>query len=267
MNPLVLALGAIGLFGLFGGSEVHRYERDAARDLSSMLGGPSRKVAVTTRPRGLCGYATGDLARATIDASLFDTPELPLFTEPDRPKDGRLGRLELRLHDFTLAELHVESLSANIPSCRYDLRLARSARKIRLSESGEGEGQVLLSQDDLAGYAAFKYPFLKGLRVRLLPAGLLEMNGVADMLAFQAPFEASGRLALDGPRKIILLDPHMSMNGWPVDAKTLDSLLGRVNPLIDLDRDLHLHGAMDLTSLEVLDGFVQAWGIARVPVR
>ncbi len=266
MSPFLWVLGGVAALGLIASGQVRRYERDLANDVSSRLSGPNRQVSIKTKPRGLEGYLTGDLNRVTISATKFETPELPLFTEPDREKRGRCRKLEIRLADFVLGRLHVQHLDADIPSCRYDLRFAQQKHRIRLSESGEGVGNVSLNEADLSDYAVRKYPILKQVSVRLDHGGV-RIKGLVDVVVFAGQFELSGSLARNGNRGIDLVNAGMTLNGKSVDPAQLSAMLTRLNPLVDLDRDLGLHGAMDVEGVRFRRGSVEAWGKARIPSR
>ena len=98
MNPLAI-LGAFGLIFGIGSGEVRRFERAVAAEISQKLGGEGRKVSVSTQLNGLAGV-WGDLKTATIRASHFETVGLPLFTEPGRRTNGRVGLLKIELSDF-----------------------------------------------------------------------------------------------------------------------------------------------------------------------
>ena len=105
MGLIVVAAGLGLLLGL-GQSEERRFERAAASEISSKLGGDEKKVRVNVRPHGV-GALQGDLTVAQIFAERFTLDELPLFTEPERNPSGRIRSLQLRLTEFAIVAMQL----------------------------------------------------------------------------------------------------------------------------------------------------------------
>ncbi len=264
MNPLLL-LALFG-FGLgIGDAEIGKFERAAAQEISSRLSGDSRQVKVNVVPDGLA-VAWGLLARATITASDFSLTELPLFTDPERSQAGRLGELRLRLSDFELRGLRIEELRADIPGCRYDFGLARSERIFRLSRSGVGTGSVKILEQDLADYIVLKYAEVKSATVKVYN-DVVWVEGYGEFLIFKTDFAIIAKLtAVDGT-KLDLTDAKIYFEWRRADPPGAQALLDLLNPVIDLDKDLGLYGAISVRTLRLRDGVLLIEGDTKIPVR
>ncbi len=265
IGPLPLA-AAIGVSLLFASSEVRRFERSAAADLSSKLRGTARRVVVRTTPRGLVGYLSGDLSSATVTARDFETEELPIHAEAGGSKAGRLGTLNLKLKDFVLAGLKVDRLEASIPDCRYDFGLAKRDHRIVLTKSGIGTGKVTLSQDALGAFILYKFHEIKSVTVHLADE-LIAIDGHGEFLLFSTDFKITGRLEVIGGHALQLVDAMMTFDDRSVDDASRETLLRALNPVVDLNKDLHLERAFELEGLRLDHGSLEAWGKATVPPR
>ena len=264
MNPLLL-LALFG-FGLgFGDAEISKFERLAAAEILSRLSGDSARVQVDVVPDGLA-VAWGSLTRATITASDFSLTELPLFTEPERSQAGRLGELRLRLYDFELRGLRIKELRADIPGCRYDFGLARSERTFRLSKSGVGTGSVKILEQDLADYIVMKYAEVKSATVKVYN-DVVWVEGYGEFLIFKTEFAIIAKLTAVEGTKLDLTDAKIYFNWRRADPAGAQALLDLLNPVIDLDEDLNLHGAISVGSIRLRDGVLLIEGDTKIPVR
>jgi hypothetical protein len=257
--------GAALLFGL-GGAEVRRFERIAAEDIRSKLDGESRLVSVQARLNGLLGGPLGDLSEVTIRASRFSTDALPLFTEPDRSKRGVVRKLRIVLDDFVLAGLRVEHLEAEIPDCRFDYGLAVRRRQIRLSRSGLGTGRVRVLEKDLEAYILRRFKEIKRVSVRLDKERVF-VEGYGQFLIVQSEFFVIAKLAPTGGDKLVLSEARVIFPSGPTGEDAKQAILAALNPVVDLNRDLHLHGAIHLRGLRIAGGALEAWGETRIPDR
>jgi hypothetical protein len=262
MNPLALALLA-GLY-IFGAKEVRSFESSAAKDIASRLEGLDKQVSV----RSVVGPEAlfGDVYEVTISASKFSADGLPLFTEPERSQRGVLRTLKLDLTDFVLRDLHVQSLKATIPNCRFDLGLALGKRQMRLSRSGVGASEVQLSAEDLAEFIPIKFREVKRVSVRLEKDKVF-VDGFGEFVLFDAEFSLVARLeALEGT-KLVLSHARILIDGKPAEPAAAKVLLDTLNPVIDLDKDLLLYGAVSVERIQVGEGLLRAFGKTRIPVK
>lgn len=261
---LPISIAAAGLFALFARGGVRRFEHRAADEISSRLSGEHRKVELRSHIHGLFGFAKGDLSWGEIRASAFETPALPLFVEPDRPQSGHLGTLRLRLSDFRLAGLRVDQLQADIPECRYDFGLARREGKVRLSKAGIGSGSVELRQEDLGAFVSKKFREIKRAEVVLDSSGVT-VSGYAEFILFKTNFVARCQLGIEGESRLVLTSAKIEFDGRPADPVGAEVLLKALNPVVDLDADLGLHGALRLRAIKLSQGRIRAEGLATIP--
>lgn len=266
MQIVKWTLAALGIaFGL-GAREARRFEDLAAKDIAATLEGPSKTVKVRSQLNGLLGGALGDLRRVTISAAHFSTPELPLFCEPNLSKKGRVRELAIRLDDFRLAGLRVERLEATIPDCRFDFALALSKRKIRLSQSGVGIGRVQILEKDLEEFILAKFREIKRVSVKV-EKNRVFVKGFGEFLVIQTEFEVIAKLIPVNGVQLVLAEPKVFFGELVADDAVKALVLRTLNPVVDLDRDLKLYGAVEMEGVSLEHGILEAWGKTKIPSR
>jgi len=259
----LIALGLAGLaFGL-GSGEVRRFENGAANDISAKLQGEHKQVKVRTK-FDLFAALGGRVKSATITATDFTTDGLPLFTQPTASQRGRLDELKIVLKDFTLGSLQVKSLQARIPGCRFDLNLALRHRRIRLSKSGEGQGSVQIAADALAEFIKHKFHEIKRVTIRL-ENDKAYVEGYGEFLIFSTNFAVEAKLVSPDGNKLLLTDAKITFDGKEADEASRDVLLKSLNPVVDLDEDLKLYGAIRVGKITLSNGMLNAEGKTRIP--
>lgn len=259
----LVAIGLAGLLFGVGSSEVRRFENAAGKDISGRLQGEAKQVKVRTKldPFQAMG---GRFKSATITASQFTTEGLPLFTQPEGSTRGRLDELKINLSDFHLTGLRVKKLEARITGCRFDFGLAQRKGQIRLTKSGEGLGSVEVEQDALRDYILKRFPSISKLSVKL-EEGQATFEGTGRFVTFVADFRVTGQFFSPDGNRIELKDAKVfvgDQEGNPVITKAVLDLL---NPVLDLDRDLLLYGAIRVKDLKVGQGILVASGVAKIP--
>ena len=259
----LVALGLVGLLFGVGSSEVRRFENSAARDISSRLEGSARQVKVRTKMDPFKAIG-GHLKSATLTASAFSTSGLPFFTQPDGSQRGRLDELKMQLSDFDLTGLHVKSLNVRIPDCRFDFGLAQRKGKVRLTKSGVGKGTVEVTEDALRDFVLKRSPAIQTMSVHLRD-GLVEIDGQGKFGLFQARVRVSGRLVSPDGNLIEIVDAKAMIDETNATPETTALLLKQVNPVLDLDRELKLFGALRVQKIELGGGILRAEGVAIVP--
>lgn len=262
MTPLLIGLAGLGLWRA-ANAEIHRFERLAAEEITAKLAGEARKV--TIRANAGPEAIFGDVHRVTLSATRFEANGLPLYTEPKRSHAGSVSDFEIDLSDFTLRGLHVARLRASIPDCRFDLPLAVRHHNFRLSRSGEGTGEVVVAEQDLQSFILAKFHGVKDIVVHA-DRDKLFIEGRADILMLSANFALAARLMPDHGRLLIRY-PHLSLNGQPAGEAMVQVLTNFLNPVVDLNRDLGLAGAMDVDRLVLRDGLIRATGRIRIPTQ
>ncbi|HZH98660.1 MAG TPA: LmeA family phospholipid-binding protein [Fimbriimonadaceae bacterium] len=262
----MLGFLAAGIFFLFGAGNVYvqKFENLAAKDIKSRLQGESSKVDVTAKLNGVIGGAFGDLKSVTIKASDFSTPGIPLFTEPQLSKRGRVRELRLELSNFRLAGLHVDSLTSAIPECRFDYGLALKQNKIRLSQSGEGSGQVRIRAQALADFILKKFKEIKRVTVKIEKDKVF-VDGYGEFLILNTNFSVIAKLEPVDGTKLALAHAAIFFDDKPADEASRKVLLDTLNPVVDLNKDLKLHGAVTVERVTLRDGILEAFARTRIP--
>lgn len=241
--PLVAA--AFGLLFHFGGQEVRRFENLATADLASRLEGPSKRVSVKVK---LGSLRLGHLSEAAIDASGFSTKTLPLWTEPQRSKQGIINRLTIRLSDFEIGGLPVERMDIELTNCRWDVSYAVKEGKIRLSRSGRGTFSARITSQGVSQFLKNRYPQIQPTSLHIDPYKIAASFEVGtpfgklnlEMIATASIWKSSG----------LSLNPaYLAFNGRSLSADEQKGVLRLFQPAIDLDRDFGLAGALALEEI------------------
>lgn len=256
------------LLGLFGGlihfanSQVRIFENSAAADIATKLQGAEKQVHV----RAVVGPEAlwGDVYSVDIEASKFLADGLPLYTEPRRSHRGLVRSLHMDLQDFDLRDLHVERLTADIPNCRFDFPLAVNHRQIRLSESGTGEGEVVITEADLERFILSKFQEVKRVHVKIEKDKVF-VEGYAEFLVVSTNFTVVARLEAPDGNQLSLARARILFDGRPVDEDSQKLVLEALNPVIDLNRDLALYGAINVETIELRNGRLTAHGQVHIP--
>lgn len=255
---LIPLLGAFGL--AIGGSAAARgYERSAAGEIAGRLGGTP---VVRVKARTGLPILWGEAGTVTIEARDFTARGLPFETEPWRSRYGKLNRLRLEFRDFELSGLAVRRLSAEIPRCRFDLGLATGKRQFRLSRSGVGRGRVEVGASALAAFAMRKFPALRSLTLSL-QKGRFRAEGRAFLLA-ELAFVATGELVVEGGVRLKAQGLAVEIDGRPAPALAA-GFSKAFDPLVDLDAELGLRGALHVERLKVDDDLLIADGRMIIP--
>jgi hypothetical protein len=261
----LIALGLAGLVFGVGTSEVRKFENAAARDIASRLLGDQKRVRVRTKMDPLEAIG-GKVKSATIFADHFTVDGLPFFTEPTGSKRGRLGEMKFDMSDFELTRLPVKAFHARIPNCRFDLGLAQRHGQIRLTESGEGEATVEVTGEGLATFVKRKYPSIREIAIQLVP-GKAILTGAGRFVVLDARFRIETQLGSSDGNQISMIDPTIWVNDQLAEPAATKAILAILNPVIDLDNDLKLFGALRSQAVEIGNGSLFAKGPAHIPLR
>lgn len=260
MNPLLLAVfgGAIayGVFALSG------FQHDAERQLGAALSGPDKKISLTVN----MGFESlsGVIPSAWVRASDFSVDGSPFHCQTPHGRQGGLRRLELRLTHFHLHGLPVDSMNATIRGLRYDLGVAVHDHRIAITQGGQGQCVVKVSNNALLGFAETKLPFLKGAQVTMDGDHLLAQGSMASQ-GRDVLFQADGTIQIVDGVKLIVVDPHVSIDSKPLSGGAAKLLVAGLNPLLDLNRDLHLDSSVLMSSITDTAGVCTITGTATIP--
>ena len=254
-----LALAA----GVLIGTEWARIERAAEADIKSILA--ADQVSVTAISDGIIGTALGQVESVTIEASGFEVEGMPLFTDPELSHRGKLRRLEIVLKDFVIRDLPVIELRCDIPDNRFALGLLREG-KVRLTKSGEGVGSVVIDYQGLERYILARFSVAESIDIKLDKYKLFA-KGTASLAMIRRNFEIICDLAIEDKRRLVIANPITFIEGKRIRDGSDSALLRAFNPVLDLDRDLGLHGAFDMETILTKGGIATIKGKARIPVR
>ncbi len=263
MNILGLLTG-VGLLIGIGGNTVHQFERRASNDIKRLFRSPTARVRTRLTIDGPINGAFGTLRSAQVLAENFNIPALPLFVEPWRPKSGWIQKLQLDFSNFSLAGLHVQRLTAEIPDCRFDLREARRTKSVRLSQSGVGDATIVLAISDMEAFAKHKFREIKEIKLEFFGRKVLA-KGRGSLLGRDAQFEILGEYSIENGRKVTLTNSKIWLDGHRANPTIASAMQRLFSPLVHLDRDLKLFGAFDAKSIQVVGERVWITGSMRIP--
>ena len=155
---------------------------------------------------------------------------------------GSIRHLRLHLTDFTLKGLPVRRFEADVPFATYDLGWAAYKDRLHLRSAEIGTAQVEVGAESLQIFAIRKYrKILSDVSVSFSQNKVF-LSGKAALFGVPTAFVATGTLRPRAGRYVDLFNPVVMVNGKPLSAQNANFLLGQVNPLLDIDRDLGLAG-------------------------
>ncbi len=258
MTPWIL--GALLLSGAIGRQQVSVFERSASAEIRRRLGGEDAQVNV----RADVGIEAlwGEVEAVRISGRSFTVRELPLYVEPGRSTAGWIHRTRVEMSNFILNGLRISSLNADIPDCNFDFAAARAHRELRVSATGEGTGEVIVRDVDLAAFALAKFKMLKSLTMTIRQDKVF-IEGRAVTPIFSVDFWIVSSLEPIDGTKLSLKNARVMLNGKLSNGPQTNALLNGLNPIVDLNRDLNLHDAMTVKELSLRDGVLKARGGVR----
>lgn len=244
-----------------------RLERAAERQILQQLGG-SGQVQVSIQPRwGALGVLLGRADTIRVQASGFHAARMPFFTESPVPAwRGKADNVQIVLERFFLSGLPVHRLEATIPNVFLDSRAAAFRLRIRLFGTGWGEGCVSLDEEGLAEFVRRRLPEVRSPRVRVTSSGIHIAGDLAVLLTAWR-FEAKGRVVVRNGRQIVIDDVQVSVEGELLPPAVVQRVISALNPVLDVERDLHLGSAFIVEDVQQEDGLIKLIGRATVPPR
>lgn len=260
---------ALLLLFLVGGAKefTRRLERAAERQILQQLGGQGQ-VQVRIQPRwGAIGVWLARAKTITVQASGFQTAQIPFFTERNVPAwCGVADNVRIMLEDFSLSGLPIHRLEATIPRVLLDSREAAFRLRIRLFDAPWGEGSVVLDEQGLAQFVQRRLPEVRLPRVQVTPSQLY-IHGELAALLTPWRFEARGVVAVRDGRQIVVEQVQVSLEGTDLNPTLVQKVLSALNPILDVERDLRLGKAFVVEHVEQEEGFVRLVGRATIPPR
>ena len=257
MTPLLWALFG-GVWGV-SRQQVSIFERAASQAILRRVQGPEAQITV----RADVGLEAlwGEIESVKISGTRFTVSELPLYVEPNRSHAGSINHSRIEISDFFLNGLRVESLTADIPDCKFDFAAARR-REFHITGTGEGTGTVIVRDADLCAFAKRKFPIIKSLTMSIRQDKIF-VEGRAVSPIFAVDFWIVSSLQPLNGTKRAMTNARVMINGRLSDRAQTKALLTALNPIVDLNRDLNLHDAMTVKELTLRDGVLKARGDVR----
>ncbi|MGC8667012.1 MAG: LmeA family phospholipid-binding protein [Chthonomonadales bacterium] len=258
-----LGYALIGL-ALFSGLMTGRAQYAARRDLHHAL--PGAKLSVRVDSRGVFGMALGRAYRVRIEASDFGAASLPFTLEPGGGPTAEARHLQLHLRDIVLAGLPVKLLDADIPFVKVDAGRALFSGHLTLRSAEAGTGTAILTEDGLARFLASRHPELTNVRVVIGISGI-SVSARTGLLLGMADIEMQAGLAVREGRYLDAVSAKVSVGGREVPASLAARLLAVMNPVLDVERDLHLGDWLYVTGLELQQGAALVRARVTIPAK
>lgn len=255
-------VAVVAILLTLGRGALREIEKTAAREIQQRIGG---KISVRIELDGARGLTEGKIKQLTVRAQGFTLDGFPFTLEPERPKSGHIRRFVMYLQDARLRGLRAETAWAEIPDIYYDRQLALSRRIFRLSDTGVGPAEIVVTQDDLADYIRRKYaPYIREVRVNITPTQTL-VEGVTVLLTSEVRFRAMGVLKPREGRYLDLAEAQIEIEGAELPPQAVELLRQWLNPIIDLERDLGIYDGLYVDSVVSEAGRMRAVGKAWIP--
>ena len=119
-------------------------------------------------------------------------------------------------------------------------------------------------EDDLEAFILKKFSEIKEVQVRLQD-GLATVEGKGEFLILKASFRVRAKLVAVNGTQLTLSEPLIEFDGVAADPQAAQVLLNTLNPVVDLDKDLKLHGAISVDNIRLEDGKLIASGSTKIP--
>lgn len=258
-----LGYALIGL-AIFSGLMTGRAQYAASRDLRHAL--PGADVMVRVDSRGVLGMALGQAFRVRVDGSGFAATSLPFFIEPGGGPTAEARHLQLHLSNITLAGLPVRLLDADIPFVRVDATRALFSGHLTLRSAEPGKGTAILTEAGLARFLASRHPELTNVEVRIDLAGIA-VRARTGLVLGSTEIEMRAGLQVRDGRYLDAVDPRVRVGGREVPEPLKTRLLAVMNPVLDVERDLHLGDWLYVTGLELRQGDVVVHARVTIPLK
>ena len=131
-------------------------------------------------------------------------------------------------------------LEADIPNVTYDLGQALYKDRLLIRSADAGRVQVSINQSSLDTFARQKYGKAFSNVKAVLTGNLISITGRVSLLSNVIPFSVEGELTQHAGRYVDITGPVVTLNGNLVGSLQARGLLERINPVLDIENDLHL---------------------------
>lgn len=260
-----LVYGLLGLIVVHGSLE-KRIQHDATRNVQASFDSYG-SVRTSVMSSGVFGAFANRLYSIDVYGDDVSSDRLPFVAIPRRGWKGSIRHLRLHLTRIHLAGLPVDSFYADIPDVRYDLGHALYKDRLVIRSAGEGPARVAIGSESLRTYILRKYSNLMDSVVVAFEPPRVIISGSITILGKRSSFSAAGQLRARDRRFVDIVDPSVQLGGVATSELFNQTLLRQINPVLDIERDLHLKGYFEISDVQVKMSGIVVDGTARVPVQ
>ena len=146
---------------------------------------------------------------------------------------GRLDQVNIEARRTVVGQLPVDQLSLRLRDVRLDASRLVFETALAISHVGDGEGVVILRQEDLERFLADA----KGVSrpVVRLGGGLVTIEGDVRLATFELHARLEGGLAVASPTTVNLHVQALTVSGVEIPREIGAALISGFNPLITLE--------------------------------
>jgi hypothetical protein len=198
----------------------------------------------------------GRFRRVRIEMANFQLAAAPLGSPHKSKKQGKIGRFELALSNFSLSmmgtQVPVQSMEMNFNDVVYDWGVLRKHSQVRLISAGPADAKLALSAPALQPVLQAKFKEVQNLKLSFGANNRVRVTGTraAPLVGTPIGFVLNGRIEARNGDQLWLADPAVEMGGIPLAATLASPLIGNLNPLYAFDPEKKSPLRVQITSLQ-----------------
>lgn len=171
---------------------------------------------------------------------------------PNVKSEGRVGRFELSLRDFSYSGLKVGSLEMGFDDATFDWKALKNHSQLKVARCGPGQAALSLASSSLEPLLKTRLKDVQNMKLAVMPNNRVRLSGTRPAPLINTPigFEVSGRLEVRRGREIWLADPRAEMGGVPLTAPLARAVVGSLNPVYQFDAEGKAPFAINITELK-----------------
>jgi len=234
-------LGALVGGVLFFNSQAtpNRAEREVEKSLQARY--PGAKIDAEIKGKRGFDVLNGRFKEVTVEMAQFEMggpgEGVSLQAVPSAKKQGRLGRTDIKLHDFTWETLKVDSIELNVQELIYDWDALKNDSALKIVNCGPVTARIVIPAASLQSAIAPKLKDVQDVRIGFKD-GLVHINGSRAMpLIGNVAFTLTAKLQARNGNEIWLVEPRVAAPAMPGLSLPADMLLRDVNPVYVFDKE------------------------------
>jgi hypothetical protein len=257
------ALGVLTL-ALFHVTLTEHFRHVTERQVRQAFGAKG-DVRVDIQADAPFGLLWGGVRKVDIYCTGQDVTTLPFTHIAGRSWVGTVRHLALHLRDFRLNGHAISRLDSEVPNVRFDIGSALWHSRLVVRDAGVGRATVGLSASDLGLFLNSKFSSIvsDGV-VHFDPPGLM-IDARSGIFGAPTPLRIYGGLSPRAGRYVDVVDPRLDVDGKSMPQPFVLGLARRLNPVLDIEQDLHLGDYLYVETVRVGDQFVDVDGSVTVP--